>query len=90
MVASVTLPACWRRSSLHPHYMVSEELKAGTLEALLPGAVPEELDIHVVFSTRRNMPSRVRHLLEFLREWSRHPPDWALPATTAARGTAGR
>jgi DNA-binding transcriptional LysR family regulator len=76
--------------SLHPHYMVSEELKAGTLEALLPGAVPEELDIHVVFSTRRNMPSRVRHLLEFLREWSRHPPDWALPATTAARGTAGR
>ncbi len=63
--------------SLHPYYMVSDELRAGTLEALLPGSVPEELDINVVFSTRRNMPTRVRHLLEFLKEWSRDPPDWA-------------
>ncbi|WP_162586438.1 LysR family transcriptional regulator [Variovorax sp. RA8] len=70
--------------SLHPYYMVSEELRAGTLEALLPGSVPEELDIYVVFSTRRNMPTRVRHLLEFLKEWSRHPPDWALPAAAGA------
>ena len=53
--------------SLHPYYMVSDELRAGTLEALLPDCVPEELDINVVFSTRRNMPTRVRHLLEFLR-----------------------
>jgi DNA-binding transcriptional LysR family regulator len=68
--------------SLHPYYMVSDELRAGTLEALLPGSVPEELDINVVFSTRRNMPTRVRHLLEFLREWARHPPEWAL-ATVA-------
>ena len=66
--------------SLHPYYMVSDELKAGTLQALLPGCVPEELDINVVFSTRRNMPTRVRHLLEFLKEWSRHPPDWLSPS----------
>lgn len=65
--------------SLHPHYMVSEELQAGTLEALLPGCVPEAMLINVVFSTRRNMPARVRHLLEFLKEWSRHPPEWAVP-----------
>ncbi|MFM1855594.1 MAG: hypothetical protein RLZ83_903, partial [Pseudomonadota bacterium] len=45
--------------SLHPHYMVSEELRSGELEALLPGWVPEAMDIHVVFSTRRNMPMRV-------------------------------
>lgn len=63
--------------SVHPHYMVSEELKAGLLEALLPGEEPEAMDINVVFSTRRNMPTRVRRLLEFLKEWSRHPPDWA-------------
>ncbi|WP_198968838.1 LysR family transcriptional regulator [Xylophilus sp. ASV27] len=66
--------------SLHPYYMVSEELRAGTLEALLPGCEPEAMDINVVFSTRRNMPTRVRHLLEFLKEWSRQPPDWALPS----------
>jgi DNA-binding transcriptional LysR family regulator len=65
--------------SVHPHYMVSEELRAGTLEALLPGCVPEAMVINVVFSTRRNMPARVRHLLEFLKEWSRNPPAWAMP-----------
>lgn len=63
--------------SVHPHYMVSDELKAGTLEALLPHLQPEDMEIHVVFSTRRNMPTRVRHLLEFLKEWARHPPAWA-------------
>ena len=67
--------------SLHPYYMVSEELQAGTLEALLPGCVPEAMLINVVFSTRRNMPARVRHLLEFLKEWSRHPPEWAVPSS---------
>jgi DNA-binding transcriptional LysR family regulator len=65
--------------SLHPHYMVSDDLRAGTLEAVLPDCTPEAMEIHVVFSTRRNMPARVRHLLEFLREWSRHPPEWAAP-----------
>jgi DNA-binding transcriptional LysR family regulator len=69
--------------------MVSEELKAGTLEAVLPAAIPEELDIYVVFSTRRNMPTRVRHLLEFLKEWSRHPPDWAVRPTTATATRRG-
>jgi DNA-binding transcriptional LysR family regulator len=68
--------------SLHPYYMVSDELRAGTLEPVLPDHVPEELDIYVVFSTRRNMPTRVRHLLEFLKEWASDPPDWALPPVT--------
>jgi len=72
--------------SLHPYYMVSDELKAGTLEALLPDCVPEELDINVVFSTRRNMPTRVRHLLEFLKEWARHPPEWVLPSQLSSTG----
>ena len=71
--------------SMHPYYMVSDELRAGTLEALLPDCVPEAMEIHVVFSTRRNMPARVRHLLEFLKEWSRHPPDWASPTATIWR-----
>ncbi|MGJ7578699.1 LysR family transcriptional regulator [Variovorax sp. RHLX14] len=71
--------------SLHPYYMVSEELQAGLLEVLLPNSIPQELDVNVVFSTRRNMPTRVRHLLEFLKEWSRHPPEWALPSTTTWR-----
>lgn len=63
--------------SLHPTYMVSAELQSGELEVVLPNCIPEELDISVVFSTRRNMPARVRHLLEFLKEWSDKPPRWA-------------
>lgn len=73
--------------SVHPYYMVSDDLRAGRLEVVLPECVPEELDIHVVFSTRRNMPTRVRHLLEFLKEWALQPPDWAIPKTPARSDT---
>lgn len=65
--------------SLHPYYMVSEELRTGALEVVLPQHTPQELDIYSVFSTRRNMPVRVRALLEFLKGWAAHPPPWALP-----------
>ena len=34
--------------SLHPYYMVSEELKAGSSRPCCPPAIPEELDINVV------------------------------------------
>lgn len=63
--------------SVHPHYMISDEIRTGLLEVVLPECVPDLMDICVVFSTRRNMPARVRHLLEFLKEWSRNPPPWA-------------
>lgn len=65
--------------AVHPYYMVSEELRTGVLEVVLPQHTPEELDIYAVFSTRRNMPVRVRVLLEFLKEWAAHPPPWAQP-----------
>jgi DNA-binding transcriptional LysR family regulator len=65
--------------SLHPYYMVSEELASGTLEVVLPKHTPQQLDISSVFSTRRNMPVRVRALLEFLKAWAEDPPSWALP-----------
>jgi len=65
--------------SLHPYYMVSEELRSGALEVVLPKHTPQQLDIYSVFSTRRNMPVRVRALLEFLKAWAAHPPSWALP-----------
>lgn len=86
--------------ALHPYYMVSEELQSGVLQRVLPEHVPEELDIHAVFSTRRNMPVRVRALLEFLKEWAAQPQPWSRerdetppqPAVrkAAARRTGGR
>ena len=65
--------------ALHPYYMVSEELRSGLLEVVLPQHMPQELDIYSVFSTRRNMPVRVRVLLEFLKEWAANPPAWSMP-----------
>lgn len=63
--------------AVHPYYMVSEELRSGALQAVLPQHVPQELDIYAVFSTRRNMPVRVRALLEFVKEWAANPPPWS-------------
>ena len=76
--------------SLHPYLHGVGGAARRRVVALLPDSVPEELDIYVVFSTRRNMPTRVRHLLEFLKEWSQHPPEWALPAGTTWRHTPGK
>ena len=71
--------------ALHPHYMVSEELRSGALQVVLPDLTPQELDIFAVFSTRRNMPVRVRALLEFLKEWAINPPDWSQSSSVANR-----
>lgn len=77
--------------AVHPYYMVSEELRSGALEVVLPQHTPQELDIYAVFSTRRNMPLRVRALLEFLKEWAAQPPPWAQPQVAApAKAAAGR
>lgn len=67
-----------RGISVHPSYMVEGDIAKGRLEVLLPQEVPEPMAISVVFSTRRNMPARVRHLLDFLKEWAKSPPSWAV------------
>lgn len=69
--------------AIHPYYMVSDELRSGALQVVLPEYVPQQLEINVVFSTRRNMPVRVRALLEFLKEWAAHPPPWSQPVPEA-------
>ena len=69
--------------AVHPYYMVSEELRSGALLVVLPQETPQELDIYAVFSTRRNMPVRVRALLEFLKEWAANPPPWSQPSVAA-------
>lgn len=71
--------------SMHPTYMVSTEIREGSLKLVLSDSVPEGLDTSVVFSTRRNMPARVRHLLEFLKGWAKRPQEWIEPHTDVAR-----
>lgn len=63
--------------SLHPYYMVSEELAAGTLRVVLPEYAPVGLGIYVIYSSRQTLPLRVRALVEFLKDWAKVPPKWA-------------
>jgi molybdate transport repressor ModE-like protein len=71
--------------SMHPYYMVSEDLGAGRLAVVLPQYEPAELDIYVIYSSRQNLPLRVRRFIEFLKEWAKTPPAWAMPARPEAK-----
>lgn len=63
--------------SMHPYYMVSDDLAAGRLRALLPQHEPLGLDIYAIFSSRQNLPLRVRRFVEYLKDWAKTPPPWA-------------
>jgi DNA-binding transcriptional LysR family regulator len=73
--------------AMHPYYMVSDDLKAKRLIAVLPGYEPLELDIYVVYPTREHLPERTRRFLEFLKRWAKTPPDWAKAARVAYAAT---
>jgi DNA-binding transcriptional LysR family regulator len=64
--------------SIHPYYMVSDDLARGRLVKLLPAYEPEGAEVFVVYSSREHLPHRVRRFIAFLREWSRTPPEWSL------------
>ena len=61
--------------SMHPTYMVKQDLAAGRLQTVLPAYQPVGVDIYAVFPSRKNLPVRVRTFLDFLTEWFRRP-DW--------------
>ncbi len=65
--------------SMHPYYMVLNDLTAGRLIAVLPQYKPLSLDIFVIYSSKQNLPLRVRKFLEFLKNWAKTPPAWAIP-----------
>lgn len=64
--------------SLQPRYSVSAQLRSGTLVQLLPGYEPQQLGIHALYGTRRQMPPALRALLDFLIERLADRPDWDL------------
>lgn len=66
-----------RGLSIHPTYMVADDLAAGRLVSVLPETPPTGLDIYVIYPARNNLPRRVRAFLDHLRDWARSPPDWS-------------
>lgn len=75
--------------SMHPTYMVADDLASGKIELVLPEFEPTGLDIYAVFPSRRNLPVRVSTFLRFLRDWFSRPPDWAAPRYQPARAGPG-
>ena len=53
--------------SMHPNYMVADDIREHRLKVVLSAYQPTGLDIYAVYPSRRNMPVRVRLFLEFLR-----------------------
>jgi len=76
--------------SMHPYYMVSEDLAAERLKVVLPRYEPSGLDIYVIFSSRQNLPLRVRKFLEFLKDWAKTPPGWSMRSRAPAPQPAAR
>lgn len=55
--------------SMHPTYMVMQDVQEGRLVRVLPQFQPVGVDIYAVFPSRKNLPVRVRTFLDFLRQW---------------------
>ncbi len=62
--------------SMHPNYMVAQDIKENRLRIVLPAYQPTGLDIYAMYPSRRNLPGRVRLFLEFLRECFHANPEW--------------
>lgn len=75
---SVNSPLAARRAALadigfvvSPDFIVEEDLAAGRLVEVLPGALGNDAGIYAVYPHRRYLPAKVRALVDFLADWFR-------------------
>lgn len=61
---------------LQPDFLVHEDLRSGALVELLPHLRGTELGIFAVYPTRKQLPLKVRRLVDFLADALKSPP-WA-------------
>jgi DNA-binding transcriptional LysR family regulator len=67
-----------------PGWLIHEELRAGTVRAVLTGWELPRVQMHVVYPTRRLIPPRTRAVLDFLIEQARLDPAVSVLATAQA------
>ena len=72
--------------SMHPNYMVTQDIRDNRLRIVLPAYQPDGLDIYAMYPSRRNLPGRVRLFLEFLRERFLTNPEWKTDVTALKKG----
>lgn len=61
--------------SMHPIYMVADDIEAGRLVVVLPEILPVGLSIHMIYP-QRNVSLRVRAFLDFLVAWLPRQSPW--------------
>ena len=61
--------------SMHPRYMVENDLRDNRLEVLLPDYEPQGLDIYAIVQSKKHLPHKLRLFVEHLREWFKET-DW--------------
>jgi DNA-binding transcriptional LysR family regulator len=71
-----------RGISMHPNYMVADDIAKRRLKVVLPAYRPIGLDVYAVYPSRRNMPVRVRLFLEFLRDRCLNTAEWQAETKT--------
>lgn len=64
--------------SMHPPYLVGDDIKAGSLVRVLPDFEGEPLSVFAVFPERQLRPKRVTEILDLLKEWMSDQIDWYL------------
>jgi DNA-binding transcriptional LysR family regulator len=62
--------------SMHPNYMVAQDIQDQRLISVLPAYRPTALDVYAVYPSRRNTPGRVQLFLEFLRARFKSTAEW--------------
>jgi len=80
--------------SILPTFTVGDDLKSGTLKAVLTPYVPAERNLYAVYLPNRHLSAKVRAFIDFLLERFEPPPywdrGWTALDTTSAGAKTGR
>ncbi|WJR77284.1 LysR family transcriptional regulator [Bradyrhizobium sp. NP1] len=70
--------------SMHPMYMVDDDIRSGGLRVVMAEYIPTSLEIRAVY-TRRDLPLRVSLFLEHLHGWLKGKTSWTAPPRRGER-----
>ncbi len=58
---------------LQPSFLVQQDLRSGALEEIMPHYQSLELGIYAIYASRRQLPLKLRHMIDFLVDAFRQP-----------------
>jgi len=56
-----------------PNFLVQNDLRSGDLKEILPSYHSADLGVYAIYSSRRQLPLKLRHLIDFLVDAFRKP-----------------